>query len=919
MKRLLFLIVWLYTQIAAAQTSNLPSSMGTFTVFKEADSPVTIIMPVGYNISNPVVEVWNNGEKLSDSTAVTIAADTIKFTLRKAQLADLTRNPYFFLKLNGSYALGAVINPTIGVGVPTTLTKTVTLPSAGTVRVSLIGDASGVLSAASAAKQSELSAASSKTQALTAKTAAESARDAALIQGGVYPTEAAGRAGVADGQAFKVQGVGDIAAYEYRRTNSSTSVLITTYPSGANVSNIEKVVLRLFTPTITTNSFVSRATGDLAANSDYRRTQAIPLSSLGAKISIDIGNFGGSIAPVAYYNSSTISNASYVGNEIPTFGGTFPGTSTQLSNYILTIPAGATHVVFTCHISYVLAIRYFDPEYVRTLQTSLASTATNANNALVSANDAKSIAYGTLLTKFNDYTVTSGSYIVKATGAIASNPDYSRTSAIPLSTLQAAAPPIKIDIGNFGGSIAAVAYYNSATIGSGTYVGNEVVTFGGTYPGSSSQLTNYTLTIPAGATHVVFTVYKTYFLNIYSAQASSVPNAVEDGKQYNSKEGILITANIYSKYSNPFQTISPESEKMFRRAGKATIPSDVLPLILVFGQSNADGRVPQASAPSWLSSNSYRIDNLMMWDKTNNAFNPYQLGVNTGANSNNSTQFGFDIFFAKAWLDANPGKKLYCIKHTLGGVPISEKGSNSGNNNARWQPKTELITAGQIAMVDGAVAKVQAALAYAKANRLKLMPIIILYHQGEGDADRANDGAVTDYPVNLANLMSYLRGLLQAPALPFVNGTVVNVNANYSAINNVYPILNNADPNMKTVDMSGNQTTIDGLHYDATALQYMGQQMYNYYIAFSFSYFQTLLLLLLFAARFKRNVKLLIIPGAALIFYSCSPKQIDPAYPLEIPQMIIVTGQSNADGQVTEFLFTQIQSTWEKPQRQRLN
>ena len=37
---------------------------------------------------------------------------------------------------------------------------------------------------------------------------------------GVYETEAAGRAAVADGQAFKVQGSGDVAAYEYRRTNS---------------------------------------------------------------------------------------------------------------------------------------------------------------------------------------------------------------------------------------------------------------------------------------------------------------------------------------------------------------------------------------------------------------------------------------------------------------------------------------------------------------------------------------------------------------------------------------------------------------------------------------------------------------------------------------------------------------------------
>lgn len=71
--------------------------------------------------------------------------------------------------------------------------------------------------------------------ATAAKVAAESARDAALIQAGVYTTEALGRAAVADGVAFKVQGSGDVAAYEYRRTNSTTSVLIASYPSASMV------------------------------------------------------------------------------------------------------------------------------------------------------------------------------------------------------------------------------------------------------------------------------------------------------------------------------------------------------------------------------------------------------------------------------------------------------------------------------------------------------------------------------------------------------------------------------------------------------------------------------------------------------------------------------------------------------------
>lgn len=67
--------------------------------------------------------------------------------------------------------------------------------------------------------------------AQAARVAAEMARDAALIQSGVYIDEPTGRAAVADGAYFKVIGTGDIACTEYRRTNASTSVLVTTYPS----------------------------------------------------------------------------------------------------------------------------------------------------------------------------------------------------------------------------------------------------------------------------------------------------------------------------------------------------------------------------------------------------------------------------------------------------------------------------------------------------------------------------------------------------------------------------------------------------------------------------------------------------------------------------------------------------------------
>jgi lysophospholipase L1-like esterase len=123
--------------------------------------------------------------------------------------------------------------------------------------------------------------------------ATESARDAALIQAGVYTTEEIGRAAVADGQAFKVQGSGDVAAYEYRRTNSTTSVLIATYPSVGAVWAIDSLKRNAsigknrFNPTdrnVVAGSAINNATGATVVTAGFNATGYIPVAASTAYI-----------------------------------------------------------------------------------------------------------------------------------------------------------------------------------------------------------------------------------------------------------------------------------------------------------------------------------------------------------------------------------------------------------------------------------------------------------------------------------------------------------------------------------------------------------------------------------------------------------------------------------------------------------
>jgi lysophospholipase L1-like esterase len=105
--------------------------------------------------------------------------------------------------------------------------------------VAFADDPATVAAAVSAkedAEDAEVSAAADAAAALAARVGAESAAAAAIIGAGVYVDEPTGRAAVANGVAFKVQGSGDIAAYEYRRVDGSSSTLIGTYPSDTAVT-----------------------------------------------------------------------------------------------------------------------------------------------------------------------------------------------------------------------------------------------------------------------------------------------------------------------------------------------------------------------------------------------------------------------------------------------------------------------------------------------------------------------------------------------------------------------------------------------------------------------------------------------------------------------------------------------------------
>lgn len=252
--------------------------------------------------------------------------------------------------------------------------------------------------------------------------------------------------------------------------------------------------------------------------------------------------------------------------------------------------------------------------------------------------------------------------------------------------------------------------------------------------------------------------------------------------------------------------------------------SGTIPVILVLGQSNADGCAPFNTAPSWLSENEYRFEQYGVWHRFAKNFQSYQLGVNVGSQNNANTNFGFDIFFAKKYIEKYGGY-LYCVKQTLGGVPISEKGSS---NIARWHSNTELVPLGERSMVKELTSKLTSLKKYASDKEFKVNIIAVLYLQGEADADEIV--RLDDYEQNYADLVAHIRNLVGNENLPFISANILYRNSHCVRLNQILHSYSYMDANSKTVNTLEHLTHLgDGLHYDAAALEYIGNIMFDYY------------------------------------------------------------------------------------------
>lgn len=415
-------------------------------------------------------------------------------------------------------------------------------------------------------------------------------------------------------------------------------------------------------------------------------------------------------------------------------------------------------------------------------------------------------------------------YISQRDLTVNTNDNY-RTIFIPISDIPEGQKFITIPCQ--GGAILLVSYWKGDYNNSSNYLGRDSIT---AFSGAGAQMyTDVPLSnlIPEGATHMVLC------WNIVSSPKLTIYNP---DLRPSSGNGNVSSAILPSTYLGQREIIygGMNNAYLYKRGALLNIAGSYNDLIIVAGQSNADGRANKSEAPQWLIDMNYKIDNYMMWNPIAKQFQSWELSVNTGSENNASNQFGFDIYFAKKYLEANPTRKLYAIKQSVGGTPISPLRASGETRAYCWTPIPELITDGGISMCNQLIEKIKDAYKYASNNGIIITPQALLWHQGEADM---TDIRASHFENNLKGLLSWMRGIWAAPALPIINGQISSYydtewQPTYSA-NKAFTALNNIDSYFKTVNMVGQAMQSDNVHFAAEGYEHMGYRMWDYYLEFN--------------------------------------------------------------------------------------
>lgn len=255
-----------------------------------------------------------------------------------------------------------------------------------------------------------------------------------------------------------------------------------------------------------------------------------------------------------------------------------------------------------------------------------------------------------------------------------------------------------------------------------------------------------------------------------------------------------------------------------------------VPVILIAGQSNADGRVPLADLPEELKEYKY-----CQWsygsgdfETATGTFLPYRPRV---AKPKIEHSWGFDAVVYKR-LEQLWQRPFYVIKHTDGGTAI-DPACKSSTHGLYWSAdpafldSTTSASHGGRSLLKAFERQIDDCLPnLPKNNDIKCL----IWHQGESDYQAADR-----YYDNLKAVIQHIRkhlvevtGKKKYCKLPVICGTyaIGSRQRSQQVVDALYQ-LKHDDPNFHVVDASDLPLLRDRLHFNAEGALTLGQRVYN--------------------------------------------------------------------------------------------
>lgn len=258
-----------------------------------------------------------------------------------------------------------------------------------------------------------------------------------------------------------------------------------------------------------------------------------------------------------------------------------------------------------------------------------------------------------------------------------------------------------------------------------------------------------------------------------------------------------------------------------------------VPVVLVAGQSNTDGRVDNTELPEYIKRDGYRY---CLWS--------YGSGTHSGEGrfepfaprnySQKPERWAYDavVYYELERLWQQP---FYVIKESLGDTSIDPRCKS--NSNMHWSADPDFL-ANTAASDKGGLSLLKAFTENIGAsidNQLSKMPDgydikFMLWHQGEGD--RSQTGSYHD---NLKAVVDYVRtylvnktGQQKYAHLPFICGTFSKVSKQGSPkVAAAMYQLQSEDPDFYVVDVSDATLGRDQIHFDAAGAELLGKRMFE--------------------------------------------------------------------------------------------